>query len=205
MHTILSLGLGYLIGCLSPAAFVGRRHNVNLKEEGTGNLGATNTFLVLGRKAGVFVAIFDIFKSYFSARLARALFPHIAAIGLVAALGAIIGHCYPITMHFDGGRGLAAFGGMILYYNLSLFLFILSSGWMLMVLLDAGVAATVWGCVVFPIVVGWRSGLGIEFLLALLSSGFLVYMHTDKIQLALERKGGDNIRQNLKEKLFRKN
>lgn len=204
MHTILSLGLGYLIGCIHPAALVGKRHNINLKEEGTGNLGATNTFMLLGRKAGLFVAIVDILKSYFSARIARALFPHIAAVGLIASLGAILGHCFPLGLHFAGGRGLAAFGGMILAYNFKCFLFIFVTGWTLMVLFDAGVAATVWGCIIFPPLVLLCSGFGEDFLVALAASALLIFMHTDKIQLALKLKGGDNIRQNLKEKLFRK-
>lgn len=204
MYSILSLGLGYLIGCINPAAILGKHYHVNLKEEGTGNLGATNTLLVLGRKAGIFVALFDIFKSYFSARIARMLFPQLLVAGMIASLGAILGHCFPITMHFDGGRGLASFGGMILAYNISMFLFILVTGWTMMVVFDAGVAATVWGCIVFPLLVLWRDGIGSEFLLALAASGLLIYMHTDKIRKAWELKGGDNVRQNLEEKVFRK-
>ncbi len=205
MHTILSLGLGYLIGGIHPAAFIGKRHNVDLKKEGTGNLGATNTLLVLGRKAGIFVAVFDIFKSYFSARLARFLFPQLLIAGMVASLGAILGHCYPLTLHFDGGRGLAAFGGMILAYSFRFFLLILATGWIMMMLFDAGVAATVWGCILFPILVGLRSGLGQELAVALAASVFLIFMHTDKIKMAIELKGGDHIRINLKEKVFQKN
>ena len=204
MHSILSLGLGYLIGCINPAAILGKHYHVNLKEEGTGNLGATNTLLVLGRKAGIFVALFDIFKSYFSARIARMLFPQLLVAGMIASLGAILGHCFPFTMHFDGGRGLASFGGMILAYNISMFLFILVTGWTMMVVFDAGVAATVWGCIVFPLLVLWRDGIGSKFLLALAASGLLIYMHTDKIRKAWELKGGDNVRQNLEEKVFRK-
>ena len=204
MHSILSLGLGYLIGCINPAAILGKHYHVNLKEEGTGNLGATNTLLVLGRKAGIFVALFDIFKSYFSARIARILFPPLLVAGMIASLGAILGHCFPFTMHFDGGRGLASFGGMILAYNISMFLFILVTGWTMMVVFDAGVAATVWGCIVFPLLVLWRDGIGSGFLLSLAASGLLIYMHTDKIRKAWELKGGDNVRQNLEEKVFRK-
>ena len=74
MQTLLSLVMGYFIGSLNPARFVAKRHHVDLQEEGTGNLGATNTALVLGRKAGYFVLFFDMFKSFFSYKLARLLF-----------------------------------------------------------------------------------------------------------------------------------
>ena len=63
MQAILSLGLGYFIGSISPAALLAKLKHVNLKEEGTKNLGATNTTIVLGRAAGIFVMIFDILKS----------------------------------------------------------------------------------------------------------------------------------------------
>lgn len=204
MKMLLSLGLGYLIGCIHPAALVGKLHNVNLKEEGTGNLGATNAMMVLGRRAGFFVATVDILKSFLSARIARALFPQLVAVGLIASLGAILGHCFPITLHFDGGRGLAAFGGMILAYNLRILLFIFVVGWTCMVIFDAGVAATVWGCIAFPILVALRSGIGSEFIVALAASVLLICMHTDKIKQAWELKGGDHIRQNLEQLFFQK-
>ena len=69
MQAVLSLGLGYFIGCINPAAWISRKKKVNLKEEGTGNLGATNTALVLGQKAGWFVLIFDMLKSIFSYKM----------------------------------------------------------------------------------------------------------------------------------------
>ncbi len=192
------------MGGINPADLGRKRRNVNLKEVGTGNLGATNALLVLGRKAGIFVAAFDVLKSYFSARIAKALFPHIAVVGMIAALGAILGHCFPLTLNFDGGRGLASFGGMILAYNFRFFLLILTTGWCLMLLFDAGVAATVWGCILFPVLVGLQSGLGQELLIALAASALLIFMHTDKIKMAIDLKGGDHIRSNLKEKVFQK-
>ncbi len=68
MTAIMSLGLGYLMGCINPAMLISRRKHVNLREEGTGNLGATNTAYVLGRHAGYFVLIFDVAKSFFFIR-----------------------------------------------------------------------------------------------------------------------------------------
>ena len=53
MSNIVSAVIGYLLGCLSPAAFLGRKHNLDLRQEGTGNLGATNTAYVLGKGSGL--------------------------------------------------------------------------------------------------------------------------------------------------------
>ena len=63
MNVLKILGIGYLLGCISPAAILGKLKNVNLKKEGTGNLGATNTAFVLGRRSGIFVLVTDILKS----------------------------------------------------------------------------------------------------------------------------------------------
>ena len=103
MSAVLSIGMGYLIGCISPASWISRKKNVDLKQEGTKNLGATNTALVLGKSAGIFVMIFDIAKSVFSYKLARLIFPYLRIAGILACIGTILGHCYPIFLHFQGG------------------------------------------------------------------------------------------------------
>ena len=151
MEVFFSLILGYAMGCLNPAAWIGKKNHIDLKQAGTGNLGATNTTMVLGRKAGAFVLIFDVAKSFIAARLARWLFPHLAVSGMLASIGVILGHCFPITMHFSGGKGLAAFGGMMLAYNPVVFVIVVLSGIGIMVLLDIGVAAPLLGTVMFPL------------------------------------------------------
>lgn len=189
MQAILSFGLGYLIGCISPAAWISKRHNVNLKEEGTGNLGATNTALVLGKAAGIFVMVFDMAKSFFSYKLARLLFPQLAIAGLLACIGVILGHCFPIFMHFQGGKGLAAFGGMIMAYNLKVFFTILIPGLILMAILDTGVAMPVLASIMFPIIVYRRSASISLCLTAVLASVIILFVHRDNLKRAL--KGND--------------
>lgn len=92
MEFIIILSLGYLLGCISPAAWISKTKNVDLRQEGSGNLGATNTAIVLGREAGLFVMIVDMLKSILSARISKLLFPHIAFAGMLACLGSILGH-----------------------------------------------------------------------------------------------------------------
>lgn len=188
MQAILSLGLGYLIGSVSPAAWVGKRHNVNLKEEGTGNLGATNTALVLGKAAGIFVMVFDMAKSFFSYKLAKYLFPQLVIAGLLACIGVIVGHCFPVFLHFQGGKGLAAFGGMILAYNMKVFLTILIPGLVLMAILDTGVAMPMLASLMFPILVYRRSASTALALTAATASVIIIVMHKDNLKRALEGK-----------------
>lgn len=181
MEVFFSLILGYAMGCLNPAAWVGKRNHVNLKEEGTGNLGATNTTMVLGRKAGAFVLIFDVAKSFIAARLARWLFPQLAVSGMLACIGVILGHCFPVTMHFSGGKGLAAFGGMILAFNPVVFVIVVLSGIGLMVLLDIGVAAPLLGTVMFPVLTYLFSHDIPTTVCAVIASSIILYTHLDNV------------------------
>lgn len=181
MEVFFSLILGYAMGCLNPAAWVGKRNHVNLKEEGTGNLGATNTTMVLGRKAGAFVLFFDVAKSFIAARLARWLFPQLAVSGMLACIGVILGHCFPVTMHFSGGKGLAAFGGMILAFNPVVFVIVVLSGIGLMVLLDIGVAAPLLGTVMFPVLTYLFSHDIPTTVCAVIASSIILYTHLDNV------------------------
>ena len=63
MDAVLSIALGYFAGSLSPSSLVGRLKKTDVRKSGTGNLGATNTMLVLGWGAGIFVMLFDLMKS----------------------------------------------------------------------------------------------------------------------------------------------
>ena len=181
MEVFFSLILGYAMGCLNSAAWVGKRNHINLKEEGTGNLGATNTTMVLGRKAGAFVLVFDVAKSFLAARLARWLLPQLAVSGMLASIGVILGHCFPITMHFSGGKGLAAFGGMMLAYNPVVFVIVVLSGIGIMVLLDIGVAAPLLGTVMFPALTFLFSHDVPSTVCAVIASVIILYTHLDNV------------------------
>lgn len=204
MQAILSLGLGYLIGSLSPAALVSKRKNVNLKEEGTGNMGATNTFVVLGKSAGFFVLIFDIAKSFCSYKLARYLFPQLMAAGLLAAFGAMLGHCFSPFLHFQGGKGLAAFGGLVLAHDPAAFAFLVVLGILAALIADHGVALTVSATLLFPVIEYFRSENLIMVLLCAAASAFILLKHQETIATA--RNGKDiPVRSYLKNVFFKIN
>ena len=169
------------MGCLNPAAWIGKKNHIDLKQAGTGNLGATNTTMVLGRKAGTFVLLFDVAKSFLAARLARWLLPQLAVSGMLASIGVILGHCFPITMHFSGGKGLAAFGGMMLAYNPVVFVIVVLSGIGIMVLLDIGVAAPLLGTVMFPALTFLFSHDVPSTVCAVIASVIILYTHLDNV------------------------
>jgi len=185
MHAVLSLIMGYFIGCISPAKLVSRRHDVNLKETGTGNLGATNTALVLGKKAGYFVLFFDILKSFFSYKLARFLFPQLAVAGIVACIGVILGHSFPVFLHFQGGKGLAAFGGLVLAHDPLQFAILLTLGIAMSFLLNYGVYLAVTAATLFPLFSYFRSGNLSVFLTTAAASAIVLALHLGNLRRAI--------------------
>lgn len=191
MRMLFSILIGYVLGCVNPANIVSRRRGVDLRKEGTGNLGTTNTVLVMGKSWGALVLLLDMGKAVLSAKIAKWLFPKLAIAGMLAAFGAILGHIYPYHMHFHGGKGLACFGGMVLEYNPLVFLVLLSIGLVMALIVNYGVALPVSAAILFPIAVGLVSRSLPAFLVALAASSVILYAHQDNVAKALR---GDDIR-----------
>jgi acyl phosphate:glycerol-3-phosphate acyltransferase len=116
MSPWLLLGLGYLLGAVPSSYIAGRAtHGIDLRDHGSGNLGASNTFRVLGAKIAAPVMAFDVFKGWFPAWFFP-LWDGSArwewALGYGAA--AIVGHVFPVYMRFRGGKGVATATGVFL-------------------------------------------------------------------------------------------
>lgn len=204
MNAILSLGFGYFIGCINPAAWVGKKKNVDLKQEGTGNLGATNTALVLGKKAGYFVLLFDMLKSIFSYKLAKVMFSGLAFAGLLAGIGVLLGHCFPVFMHFEGGKGLASFGGLVLAHDPLLFVILLSIGICFAFAMNYGVYLAVSASLLFPIASFLHTGDFMDLLLTGIAGGLIFLMHLTNLKRAITHEDPIRVRDGLK-KIFGKN
>jgi glycerol-3-phosphate acyltransferase PlsY len=120
MLVIFIIVLAYLIGSIPSGLIVGKiGYGIDIREHGSGNLGGTNTFRILGKKAGFIVTIADILKG----TLATAL-PFIVGVDihpLLAGTIAVIGHMYPIFAGFKGGKAVATSAGVLLFYSPVLF------------------------------------------------------------------------------------
>lgn len=191
MRMVFSILIGYFIGCINPASIFSKNKGVDLRHEGTGNLGTTNTVLVMGKSWGAMVLLIDIGKTVLSAKIAKWLFPKLIIAGMLASFGAILGHIYPYYMHFRGGKGLACFGGMVLETNPLIFLVLLSIGLVLAVIVNFGVALPVSAAILFPIAVGLVSRDLPAFLVSLAASAVILCVHRDNVAKACR---GDDIR-----------
>lgn len=105
--------LGYLIGSIAFGLVLARVMNLgDLRAIGSGNIGATNVLRTGNKKAAALTLIFDGAKGAVAVLLARYFAGEDAA--QIAALAAMIGHCYPVWLKFKGGKGVATFLGVLL-------------------------------------------------------------------------------------------
>lgn len=113
---IITLVLSYLIGSISFALVIGKIfYKKDIRDYGSGNLGATNAYRVLGIKAGVIVAIADILKGIFACLLPLILGSTVNPI--VCGLLAILGHIFSVFANFKGGKAVATATGVFLFFT----------------------------------------------------------------------------------------
>ena len=117
----LILLAGYLIGSIPTALLVGKYFfNVDIRDHGSKNPGATNTLRVMGKRAAVIVLLIDVAKGMLAASLPLVLDVPIQP--LYAGLIAVMGHCFPIFAGFRGGKAIATTAGALLVVDIGMFL-----------------------------------------------------------------------------------
>lgn len=117
MAYFLAALMGYLLGCSNMAYWLGLIKKVDIRGNGSGNLGASNATVLLGWGAGVIVAVHDIGKAVLAVLLAKLLLPEVEYAGAAAGVSCVLGHIYPFYLKFKGGKGLASFLGMVAMLN----------------------------------------------------------------------------------------
>lgn len=113
--------IAYLLGSVPWGWLVGRLNGIEIRDHGSGNIGATNVLRVVGKPWGVAVFALDALKGLAAVRIAiflaatTGLVPNIVeAYGLLAAAGCIIGHTFPVWLRFKGGKGVATSAGALI-------------------------------------------------------------------------------------------
>lgn len=121
MNELLIILLAYLIGSIPTSVWVSKYFfQIDIRDYGSGNAGATNTYRILGSKWGTFVMVADMLKAVLAVKLAF-LLPesydnelYLVNLQLGLGLAAVIGHIFPIWANFKGGKGVASLFGMVL-------------------------------------------------------------------------------------------
>lgn len=120
MTIAILIVMAYLIGSIPTAVWVSKKmYGIDIREHGSGNAGATNTFRVLGSKAGSGVMFVDMLKGFIAVKLSLLSqygwqTEAITNLQVFLGLAAVVGHIFPIWADFRGGKGIATLFGMIL-------------------------------------------------------------------------------------------
>lgn len=117
MFRVVSIIIGYFIGCINFAYIIGRsREHIDIRNYGSGNSGTTNAIRVMGWKLGGITFFGDLLKSVFAYMIFSIIFTSSLA-GVYAGVGVIIGHNWPVFLKFKGGKGIAASLGLVYSVN----------------------------------------------------------------------------------------
>ncbi len=116
LYYILTIVGAYFIGSSNMSYYISRLKRVDIKGRGSQNLGASNTVILMGWRAGVLVGVHDILKGVAAVLLARFLFD-LPYIGAAAGVACVLGHIFPFYLNFKGGKGFASFIGMAFALN----------------------------------------------------------------------------------------
>lgn len=116
INTILMFVIAYLLGSIPSGVWIGKIFfNEDVREHGSGNSGTTNTFRVLGKKAGTAVLVMDILKGTVATLLPMLFDSNINPI--LVGVAAVVGHTFPIFAKFKGGKAVATSAGILLGYH----------------------------------------------------------------------------------------
>ena len=121
MHYLWCICMGYLVGGINPAYLISKWRGFDIRQRGSGNAGGSNAMLLMGRRVGTSVILFDIFKAFVIVRFAMHIFPNELLVLPITGTAVILGHIFPIYLGFQGGKGLAALGGVVLAYDWRVF------------------------------------------------------------------------------------
>jgi acyl phosphate:glycerol-3-phosphate acyltransferase len=117
---IACCAVGYFFGSFPAGYFAGRLAGVDVRSQGSGNIGATNVLRVLGKRWGYPVLAIDVFKGFAAVRLAFFLVkywptaqPYAEHVAILTAIMSVVGHMFPIWLGFKGGKGVATTAGAL--------------------------------------------------------------------------------------------
>lgn len=186
----------YLLGSVPTAVWLGKaKYGIDVREHGSKNAGATNTFRVLGKKPGIAVLFIDILKGALAVTL-----PFVFGVGawgsetlinvqLIAALCAVIGHVLPVFAGFRGGKGVATSLGVIIGVHPPAAGICLGVFLIVFIISNYVSLGAICGAITFPLVLIFGFGVTSVWLIAFscVLSGAVIYVHKKNIGRLLRR------------------
>ena len=193
MIYLLVAVVAYLIGSIPTGYLMARAKGVDIRSVGSGNIGATNVFRVLGKGPGTVVLLIDALKGYIPAKLLPMVFytrianpeDHYQYLMIVAGFFAIIGHNYTCWLRFKGGKGVATSAGVLIAW-VPVALLITLASWIVVFAVSRYVSlASIVAAVVLPFAVWCTRERPLMIGIATVLSALAIYKHRANIQRLL--------------------
>ena len=134
MFLILFFTIGYSVGSIPFGYLIGRIKKIDIRQSGSGNIGATNIYRKLGLWPAILVGSLDFFKSYFVVLVFFSLSNISLSSKLILSISPIIGHIFPIWLKFKGGKGIATIFGLLTAVFGWKFIFLWLTIWLILLL-----------------------------------------------------------------------
>lgn len=187
MKLFIAVLAGYLLGSIPPSFLAGKiARNIDIRQYGSGNAGATNVLRVLGVKAGIAVFLADILKGVLATLIGRWMAGETGAV--LAGFAAIVGHNWPVFLNFRGGKGIATSFGvlLVLFPLISAILFVV--GVIIIAITGYVSLGSITAAILFPILLvifgyDWKM-----VLFGVLVGGLALYRHRSNISRLIEGK-----------------
>lgn len=181
----------YLIGSVPTGVIIAKYiFKIDIQKTGSGNIGATNVLRTLGKKMGALTLIGDVLKGVIPVVIAILFRPYPLNQPLIffCALGALLGHIFPIYLNFKGGKGVATALGIcsVIYPFQTLLVAIV----FFLVVLKTRIVSlgSILAAVSLPIFVSFRAQTGYQILLSVIISLLIIFKHKENIHRLLEGK-----------------
>ncbi len=179
----------YILGSIPFGLIFAKAQGVDIRNQGSGNIGATNVARIMGKKIGLLTLFFDLSKGLLPLIFARFYFESVPERDLIIALmgfAAILGHCYPVFLKFKGGKGVATAAGVFLGIcpvaagvGFAMFMLIFQ-------VYRIVSAASITASITIPVAVFLSCPSRDFFYMSLLSSVIIIYKHKDNITRLLK-------------------
>ncbi|HAG69615.1 MAG TPA: acyl-phosphate glycerol 3-phosphate acyltransferase [Lachnospiraceae bacterium] len=180
--------LGYAVGCINLSFILAKLKGYDIREHGSGNAGASNLMITMGKGIGLTVALIDIMKAYLVTVFSGHLFSADMVLAqFVCATFVILGNIFPFYMGFKGGKGFASLGGSVLAIDIKLFVILLIIVAVIVFVTDYICFGPIFASVAFPISYGaiYRTCIPSVFLLATVA---ITYRHFENLRRIVQGK-----------------
>ena len=181
MNYVICLFLGYLVGTFNPSYLIAIKKGFDIRERGSGNAGASNAVITMGKDVGILCILLDVLKSYGIVKFTTYVFANSPHTFVITTSACILGHIFPYYMKFRGGKGLACMGGSLLAYSAPLFFKILIVGAIVTLLVGYICVLPISASILLPVLYGFAEKDVIGMTIFMLVGAVVIWRHKENL------------------------